>query len=221
MSDALITIFFLTLSGGLQDAYTYFVRGGVFANGQTGNIVLMSAKLFDGDFKGALRYMAAVSAFALGIFLAENISNIFRHYKRIHWRQIVLLAEICLLTLVAFLPQSANIPANAIVSFTCALQVESFRKVNGHPFASTMCIGNLKSGIEALSRWRRSSSSAEAHKALHYFLIISIFAVGAGIGAALAGRLADKLILLSPVFLSFSLLIMFADGSKTDAGGIN
>ena len=35
MSEAFSTMVFLTLSGGLQDAYTYCVRGQVFANAQT------------------------------------------------------------------------------------------------------------------------------------------------------------------------------------------
>ena len=42
MSEAFITCVFLALSGGFQDAYTYFVRDGVFSNAQTGNVVLMS-----------------------------------------------------------------------------------------------------------------------------------------------------------------------------------
>ena len=41
MSEAFRTVLFLSLSGGLQDAYTYLGRGGVFANAQTGNIVFM------------------------------------------------------------------------------------------------------------------------------------------------------------------------------------
>lgn len=39
----------LSFSGGLQDAYTYNVRDEVFANAQTGNIVLMSQSLMQGD----------------------------------------------------------------------------------------------------------------------------------------------------------------------------
>ena len=46
MSDSLLTASFIILSGGLQDAYTYLCRGKVFANAQTGNIVLLSAYLF-------------------------------------------------------------------------------------------------------------------------------------------------------------------------------
>lgn len=38
---------------------------GVFANAQTGNIVLMSHKLFSGDLGGCLRYLVPVLAFAL------------------------------------------------------------------------------------------------------------------------------------------------------------
>ena len=41
MSEAFCTAMFLSLSGGLQDVYTYLFRGKVFANAQTGNIVLM------------------------------------------------------------------------------------------------------------------------------------------------------------------------------------
>ena len=38
MSEAFITALFLSVSGGLQDVYTYLYRGKVFANAQTGNI---------------------------------------------------------------------------------------------------------------------------------------------------------------------------------------
>ena len=42
MSDAFITSAFLAFSGGLQDAYTFNTRDRVFANAQTGNLVLMT-----------------------------------------------------------------------------------------------------------------------------------------------------------------------------------
>ena len=41
MSEAFLTAALLSVSGGLQDAYTYIARGQVFANAQTGNIVLL------------------------------------------------------------------------------------------------------------------------------------------------------------------------------------
>ena len=56
MSESFLTAVFLSLSGGLQDAYTYLFRGKVFANAQTGNIVLLSAHIMDGQWGMVLHY---------------------------------------------------------------------------------------------------------------------------------------------------------------------
>ena len=45
MSESLVLGLLLAVSGGFFDAYTYLCRGGVFANAQTGNIVLFGARL--------------------------------------------------------------------------------------------------------------------------------------------------------------------------------
>ena len=113
MSEAFRTVMFLSASGGLQDAYTYIGRGKVFANAQTGNIVLFSAYLFDGDWTHSRRYLVPVLSFMLGIFVAECIHRHFKHMERVHWRQLILLAEIVLLAAVGFLPETLNTTANA------------------------------------------------------------------------------------------------------------
>ena len=48
-AERLLPVALLTLSGGLQDAYTYLCRGRVFANAQTGNIVLLGHSLCAGS----------------------------------------------------------------------------------------------------------------------------------------------------------------------------
>ena len=52
----------LALSGGLMDAYTYIFRGQVFANAQTGNILLFGVNLSEGNFGEALRYFFPVDS---------------------------------------------------------------------------------------------------------------------------------------------------------------
>ena len=150
MSESLLTASFIILSGGLQDAYTYLCRGKVFANAQTGNIVLFSAHLFEGEWALSASYLVPLLAFMLGVFVAECVHRRYKSMEKVHWRQLIILAEIVLLFLVGFLPQSVNTLANALVSFVCAMQVQTFRKVRGHAYASTMCIGNMRSGTEAL-----------------------------------------------------------------------
>ena len=67
MSEAFLTVAFLSLSGGLQDAYTYIYRGHVFANAQTGNIVLLAQGVMEGDAQRILSYLMPLTFFALGI----------------------------------------------------------------------------------------------------------------------------------------------------------
>ena len=73
MSDAFRTALFVILSGGFQDAYTYCCRGGVFANAQTGNIVLLSSSLFAGEWSTAFKYFIPVVSFLIGTAVAEEI----------------------------------------------------------------------------------------------------------------------------------------------------
>ena len=209
MSESFLTAVFLSLSGGLQDAYTYLFRGKVFANAQTGNIVLLSANLMDGNWERVLHYLVPLCAFALGVLTAEKMQERFREMRTLHWRQLVVLGEVLLLFLVGFLPQEQNLLANAIVSFACAMQVQAFRKVHGYPFASTMCIGNLRSGMDALVAFGHTHDKNALWKSLHYFAIIFIFALGAGIGTQCVGIFGERTIWLSCALLLVSLCFMF------------
>ena len=209
MSEAFITALFLSVSGGLQDVYTYLYRGKVYANAQTGNIVLLSVKLFAGEWADSLRYLIPLCAFALGIFVAEVTRLKLRDMRLLHWRQLVVLCEILLLFAVGFLPQEMNLLANSLVSFSCAMQVQSFRKVNGYAFASTMCIGNLRSGMDSLCAWLVGGNAKAFGKAIHYFAIISLFAIGAGIGSVALNFMGVRTIWLSCLLLAVSFCLMF------------
>ena len=209
MSEAFCTAMFLSVSGGLQDVYTYLYRGKVFANAQTGNIVLCSVKLVEGDWSAVLHYLVPLCFFALGVFMAELLRQKFQQMRRLHWRQLVILLEIVLLFGVGFFPQEWNLVANALVSFACAMQVQTFRKVRGHAYASTMCIGNMRSGTEALCVYFHTHDREVLKKALTYFGVIGIFAVGAGLGSVLTARFAEKGIWVSCLLLAVSFLMMF------------
>lgn len=197
-AERLLPVALLTLSGGLQDTYTYLRRGRVFANAQTGNIVLLGQSLFDGNWGRAGRYLLPVLAFALGVAAAEWL-----RVRLPHWQRRVLLWEIFLLFLVGFIPHSLDHLANALVSFSCAMQVQAFRKIGGFPFASTMCIGNLRGGVESLCAFLRTGDRQERRKARLYFLVILLFALGAELGS-----LAVELLDLPAIWLSCALLTL-------------
>lgn len=209
MAETLLTALFLAFSGGFQDAYTFTVRDHVFANAQTGNIVLMSTHLMQGDFRTAVRYLLPVCAFALGVLAANFFKS--KHRGIIHhtWHQTVVLAEAVCLFLVGFLPLEVNTPANMIVSFACAMQVETFRKVNGNAYASTMCIGNLRSANSNVSQYLVTKDKKYLHNALDYFAVIFVFAIGAGIGGNLSARAGIRSVWVCLPFLLTAYLLMF------------
>ncbi len=211
MSEAFITSVFLALSGGFQDAYTYFTRNEVFSNAQTGNIVLMSTHLMMGEWMDVLRYLCPLLAFAGGVFFAERIHMLFKYAKRLHWRQGILLMEIIILFAVGFMPARFDLLATALVSFACAMQVQTFRKVSGYSYASTMCIGNLRSGTEAFTSYLHTHDTEKLKKALYYFGIILFFGLGAGIGGNLSIRYGFHIIWVSSGLLLISFLLMFVE----------
>ena len=133
----------------------------------------------------------------------------FKNCEKIHWRQIILFCEILLLFLVGFMPGSAEPLADAIVSFVCAMQVQTFHKVRGHAYASTMCIGNLRAGTEALCAYLRVKDKKILLKALTYFGVILVFGIGAGLGSILTEALGYKAILVCCAFLTVSFVMMF------------
>ena len=148
-ADSLALGLVLAAAGGFMDAYTFIARGGVFANAQTGNLVLLGVRAFEGDVR-ALHYLAPVLAFVLGVLACQALRAGQRRLRPVGWRQAVLIGEAVLLAASAFAPQSCNDAVNAGVSFACAMQVSAFRSLRGQPYATTMCTGNLRSGTEAL-----------------------------------------------------------------------
>ena len=199
----------LIFAAGILGSYTYMLCGGIFSTAQTGNIVLMSSNLFKGEWANSVKYIIPIISFLLGTIIAEIIHSRFKKYEKIHWRQIVLLFEIVLMFFVGFMPQSLNSAANAHVSFVCALQVQTFHKVRGQDYASTMCIGNMRSGAESLYAYFKTKDKVILYKALTYFAVIALFALGAGIGSIITAKIGEKSVWICCGLLTISFVMMF------------
>ncbi len=215
MSDSLLLNLLLAFSGGFQDAYTYIVRDKVFANAQTGNIVLMSTHFMVGNYGKGLRYLFPIFSFMLGVFIADTIQFKFKNAKILHWRQGIVLSESAIMIIVGFLSQEHNMLANCMISFSCAMQLFSFKKVHSNPYASTMCIGNLKSGVSALSTYLRTRNAIDLNKALDYFVVILVFAFGAGFGGNLSQLFSEKTIWISACLLLVGTIMMDLDRNRS------
>lgn len=211
MSESLLLGAILATVGGFLDAHTYICRGKVFANAETGNIVLMGAKLAEGDFKDAFFYLIPITAFACGVFCAEVVKKRFKQSSYIHWRQITVAAEIIVLVSISFVEptRTHNIFTNALVAFVCSLQVQSFRQISGVPLTTTMCTGNLRSGTEHLFNAVTTKNKTILKTAFKYYSIIFFFVLGAAIGAVLSEKIGRYSTLFAAAGLLTAFLLMF------------
>ena len=86
-----------------MDAYTFFARGGVFANAQTGNIILMSVSVVEADLERFLSYFVPIVAFILGLLAVLYLERLLARKEKRLARRYYLAIEIAVLGVVALL----------------------------------------------------------------------------------------------------------------------
>ena len=207
-------LFFLILAGGIQDTYAYFCRDGVFANAQTGNVVLFSVNFFRGDFAFSLRYLITIVGFVIGIGVSRTIQMIVQKYNVKHWRVPIICIEVIILFIVGFINFEHNIIATSLVSFVSAMQVHTFKSINGHVFGSTMCIGNLLRASENFTTFIQSKKKSDLLKSLFYWSVIIAFGLGAGIGYLISEFMGLKTIWISSLFILISGILSIINYSE-------
>ena len=186
----------LALAGGILDAYSYLNRGQVFATAETGNLVLFSLHLALRDWGAALRYLLPVLAFAAGVLAAELLRRSVRPATALSWQQSILLVECLVILAVSCLPQGPlDRLANILISFTSAVQMESFRSFRGCACATTMCTGNLRSGTERLFRALSAGDPDSRQDAGTCYGLIACFAAGCVLSGLLSPLLRGRTVL--------------------------
>lgn len=183
-SGLYLTASLLTLAGGFLDAYTYFSRGKVFANAQTGNIIKLGIAAAEGNYGKMIDFLMPITAFCAGILVVLVIEHQFgkRNIRYVH--RAVLAAEILALCVTAFLPMQevTNVLCNIIVSFVCAMQMEGFKSFLGQPIATTVSTGNLRKCIEYFYKGIVGNDPEDRITGLKYLMIVFLFISGVFIG---------------------------------------
>lgn len=210
ISESFLIAALLAFVGGFLDIYTYLVRGKVFCNAQTGNIVLLGLNIAEGNFTRTLDYLLPILSCIAGVFIADYARKIWGQRYHLHWRQIIVAIEIIILVISSFIP-GANVLVNAMISFVCALQMEGFRKFHGIAIASTMCTGNLRSGTHSLFQGLIEHEEKNVTKAYSYYKVIVFFLVGVCAGTILTKIFLVKSVLIAAGVLAIALVIMFKD----------
>ena len=200
---------FLAIVGGMLDAHTYLFRGGVFANAQTGNMVLFGISAAEKNWSRCLYYLVPITAFFLGVIVTEILKRKITEEAFLNWRHTILVIEAALLCVLGFLPKEVpDVIVNVTVSFVCSLQVNCFRTLKGNAYATTMCTGNLRSAAEHLCRFWLDHDRPAGKSAARYFIIILFFCFGAATGALFTNLFQEKTLFLCAILLVGTLILL-------------
>ncbi|MDS0526931.1 DUF1275 domain-containing protein [Clostridium sp. SHJSY1] len=209
----------LALVGGFLDSYTYITRNGVFANAQTGNIVMVGVEASIGNWGQALLHVPPIIAFILGVIVVEKIKNIYVHKEIIDTERVILGIEILTLFFVGFISISVpDIIVTVIISFVASLQVQSFRKLVGSPYNTAMCTGNLRTASQVAYEAIKDGDRKKAIKAIRYGIIIISFLIGAIIGGAITLKVGIRAVWGADVILVAAFILFNLDEYRIKIG---
>jgi uncharacterized membrane protein YoaK (UPF0700 family) len=174
----------VTAANGFLDAYTYITRGHVFANVQTGNVILFAIDLSHGNWGSTLRHLWPILAFLVGVLLSAHIKsgrldNLVTHPMR--WTMGI---QAVAFATVGFVP--ATVPDSFVtvpISFLAAMQFTLFRSIGDLTYIAVATTGNLMRVMEAGYSVVVDKNDASRLAFRVYGALSATFAGGAVLGA--------------------------------------
>ena len=213
-SESLRLGMILAIIGGFLDAYTFISRGGVFANAETGNMVLLALGITNGNYKNALMAAIQILFFVIGVLVTEGIrdfsSRRYNGYDKAE--KLILIIEAIVLFIIGFIPESfPDIFVTSTIAFVSSVQISSFRRLVDSPYSTTMCTGNLRTASQSAYLALVKKDTEASTRTIRYSLIILAFLIGAAIGGGLTFFIGVKSIWLCSLLLVLSKIIYTID----------
>ncbi|MDO4323443.1 MAG: YoaK family protein [Lachnospiraceae bacterium] len=179
-----ITIFLiLMMCGGFMGSYTYLLKGGVFCNAQTSNIMLLGLALGNQDWKRAAYLLIPISAYLLGAFVSEILPVYVRKAGVLRWDTLLIGIEIVVLVIIGFLPDSVPVQVSQVsINFICSMQYNTFRQAQGIPMATTFCTNHLRQTGLHLAIWLRKKEKKSLKRSQYHGEMILSFVIGSFLG---------------------------------------
>ncbi|HZQ33939.1 MAG TPA: YoaK family protein [Mycobacterium sp.] len=202
----------LTLTNGFMDAYTYLIRGGVFANVQTGNVIFFAIDMRHRHFGSSLAHLWPILAFLAGVLLSSHIKSGRAEKVLSHPLRWTMGTQAAALAVIGFVPHTVpNSFVTIPISFLAAMQFTLFRSIGDLTYVAVATTGNLMRFVESgYSLFADKDSSARPGFRV-YGTLICTFASGAVIGAFASEAWRVRAIWAPAVFLAITLVLFIID----------
>ncbi len=204
---------------GFLGAFTYLLRGNVFCNAQTGNVVLMGLALGQGKWSQTLYYLIPISAYIFGAFISELLPNPIKHRFKIRWDTLLIAIEMLVVLFLGFLPETAPVQISQIaVNFIASMQYNTFRQAQGTPVATTFATNHIRQvGVglaKELVHIGREKPYREKWK--KHSLMLLFFFAGASVGTVLCKLWLGRAIWITLLPLGVLLILLIREDLSAD-----
>lgn len=207
--------YILIAVSGFWGAYTYLLRGNVFCNAQTGNVVLMGLALGSGEMQQAIYYLIPISAYLTGAFISEILPNPVKHHLLIRWDTLLIGVEVIVVILLGFIPESAPVQISQVsINFIASMQYNTFRQARGTPMATTFATNHIRQlGICLAKEIQHRHKTDKSHrlKLKKHFSMLLCFFSGAVIGTISCNLIFGRAIWITGLPLAFLFCLMICD----------
>lgn len=202
--------------GGFLGAFTYVLRGGVFCNAQTGNLVLLAMALGEGNWSRVLYLIFPITAYFLGAVVSEAIAGPIKKFQLIRWDTLFIIIEIIAVILLGLIPETAPYQITQItVNFICSMQYNTFRQAQGIPMATTFCTNHLRQLAIWFIKFVKHRQQTEKIRFLSHLLMLAVFVAGGVISTILCHLLKGKAVFFTLLPLIIILIdFLYADLKK-------
>ena len=200
----------LMMAAGMMGAYTYNLRGGVFCNAQTANIVMMSIAFGKQEWLHGCYYFIPVSAYLAGSFLSELLPSPVKRLGFLRWDTYLVAFETLMLFLIGFIPLSVpHQVVQVLVNFLASMQYNTFRQAEGIPMATTFCTNHVRQVGVAVAKLLRKGDRAAVLRGLLHAGMIGCFLAGGALLTAFCGVLRERAawLILIPMLLVLTRLV--------------
>jgi uncharacterized membrane protein YoaK (UPF0700 family) len=202
----------LTIANGFMDAHTYYVRGGVFANVQTGNVIFFAIDMSERKVHAALSHVWPILAFIVGIAIASHIKSGRTRKLVAHPLRWAMAVQVAALVAIGFVPVSvAHAYVTVPIAFLAAVQMGLFRNIGDLAYLPVATTGNLMRFVESAFDGFVDRSAASRRACGIYGTLIVGFAGGALIGAFASRAWSAHAVWLAAGLLAVTLVLFIAD----------
>ncbi len=188
----------LIVVAGVFGAYTYLLRGNVFCNAQTGNVVLLGLALGAAKWREALYYLIPISAYLMGAFVSELLPNPIKRRLRIRWDTLLIAIEMLVVLVLGFMPESVPVQISQVaINFIASMQYNTFREAEGVPMATTFATNHIRQiGVGLAKEVSRLHTKDRSHrpKLRQHVEMLLFFLGGAVVGTVACGLFGGRAI---------------------------